>query len=177
MQTIQEQYQLQLRQFLKNYRNKEDCTADEAAGRLGIEIATYRNLEGIKPNNRVITSLDYLSKIAALSELSLSQFMDFLHRNARTKSGSNAMKRDLYTWERDLMHVFDFIGISLRNDLIAAIKNLEKEEWRAVVRHILNLLRLDPEDREIFMKMTQKLARSEEPHEKPTSKKQRVQKK
>ena len=179
MQTIQEHYQLQLRQFLKSYRNKEDCTAEETADRLGVEIATYRNLEGIKPNNRVISALDYLTKIAALSELSLSQFMDLLHRNTRTKSGSSSMKRDLYKWEQDLLQVFDFIGISLRNDLIAAIKSLAKEDWREVVRHIVNLLKLDPEDRHIFMKMTQKLARSEEADGKSiiNSKKQRAQKK
>ena len=118
----------QLRQLLKQYRAEHNLSAEQAADKLGVEIATYRTLEGVKASNRVLSVLEYLDKIAAINKLSLTSFISFLERNQRTDSGSNNLKRELYDWEKSLLNKFDMVGIPLRNRFIKVLTNKDDEE-------------------------------------------------
>lgn len=138
--------QLQLRQYLKSYRNDRDLSAEEAAKDLGIEIATYRNLEGKKTTNRLMSSLEYIVKIASLKDLNLMEFISYLTRNRRTESGSNLMKRSLYSWETKLLDLFDKVGISDRENFIKLVE--ENQNLKQQIKLILQLNELKPEVRE-----------------------------
>ena len=125
--------QNQLRQFLKEYRTVNKLSAEQAADNLQIEIATYRTLEGKKPSNRVISVLEYLERIAALNKISLSSFINFLERSQRTESGTNHIKRPLYSWERELLDKFDKVGIPLRNRFLKSFAEKSEEEIKELL--------------------------------------------
>lgn len=125
--------QNQLRQFLKDFRNINNLSAEQAAEHIEVEIATYRTLEGRKPSNRVISVLEYLDKIASLKKLSLTAFISFLERSQRTESGSNEMKRTLYQWERDLLEKFDFVDIPLRNRFMRSFMSKSNQDVKATL--------------------------------------------
>lgn len=120
--------QNQLRQFLKDFRNVNGLSAEQAAEQIEVEIATYRTLEGRKPSNRVISVLEYLDKIASLNKLSLSAFINFLERSQRTESGSNEVKRSLYQWEHELLEKFDMVGIPLRNRFMRSFMSKSNQD-------------------------------------------------
>lgn len=125
---LRQRIQNQLRQYLKDYRNINNLSAELAAENLDVEIATYRILEGKKPSNRVISVLEYLHKIAQLNSMSLTSFISFLERNARTESGTAEMKRKLFNWEQELLDKFDFVGIPLRNRFLKGLSLMSKDE-------------------------------------------------
>ncbi|MFK7826805.1 MAG: hypothetical protein AB8G05_21865 [Oligoflexales bacterium] len=149
--------QNQLRQFLKDFRNIKNISAEQAADILNVEIATYRILEGKKPANRVISVLEYLGKIADLNKMSLSTFINFLERTDRTESGSNVTKRKLFNWERDLLDKFDFIGIPLRNRFMAGFTDKTKEDTREILTCLTRIVSLSYSKRKVLFELVKEM--------------------
>ena len=115
---------MQLRQFLRMYRCSENLSAEQAASLLGLEIASYRKLEGFKPENRLINSLAYVGKIASLREMTIPDFTSFILAEEHHRDGS----RNLYKWEKDLISAFNRMSISKRNKVILYLNSLNDEE-------------------------------------------------
>ena len=153
-----QQIQDQLRQFLKDYRNISDLSAEQAADKIGVEIATYRTLEGRKPANRVISVIEYLEKIAALNKMSLTAFMAFLERNQRTESGSSETKRKLYDWERDLLAKFDKIGIPLRNRFLKGLLARSDQEVREILTCLVQMFLLSESKRNVLFSLIKEMS-------------------
>ena len=152
-----QQIQGQLRQYLKDYRNINELSAEQAAEKIGVEIATYRTLEGLKPANRVLSVLEYLETIAALNKMSLSSFMAFLERNQRTESGSNDVKRKLYDWERDLLNKFDKIGIPLRNRFMKGFLSRSDEQVREILTCLVQIVSLPDSKRNALFHLVREM--------------------
>ena len=155
--TAKQRVQNQLRQFLKDYRNINDLSAEQAAEKLDVEIATYRILEGKKPANRVISVLEYLEKIAALNKMSLSTFVSFLERTQRTESGEGKMKRDLFDWEKELLDKFDFVGIPLRNRFMKGFLGKSKDEIREILTCLTRIVSLSEEKRQVLFALVKEM--------------------
>ncbi|MBI2603197.1 MAG: hypothetical protein HYW48_09080 [Deltaproteobacteria bacterium] len=149
--------QNQLRQFLKDFRNGNNLSAEQAAERLEVEIATYRILEGRKPANRVLSVLEYLEKIASLNKMSLSAFIGFLERTQRTESGSLETKRTLYEWERDVLDKFDFVGIPLRNRFLKGFLEKSKEEVREILTCLTRIVSLPEAKRRALFNLVKEM--------------------
>lgn len=150
-----QQIQNQLRQFLKSYRNHEGLSAQEAASKLGIEIAAYRTLEGKKPANRALTAILYLKKLASLNKASLTSFASFLERNDRTESGSNQLKRELWLWEKKLLEKFDFVGIPLREKFLKKLDSLEDKDLTNSLSCLAKIISLKEEQRKALFKLVE----------------------
>jgi transcriptional regulator with XRE-family HTH domain len=148
----------QLRQFLKQYRIEHRLSAEQTADKLGVEIATYRTLEGIKASNRVLSVLEYLEKIAALNKLTLTSFMGFLERNQRTESGTNNLKRELYDWEKNLLHKFDMLGIPLRNRFMKILTNKDDEEVKENLSFLTHVSSLPMAKRKALFTLVKEMA-------------------
>ncbi len=155
--TAKQRIQNQLRQFLKDFRNHNNLSAEQAAEILEVEIATYRVLEGRKPINRVISVLEYLDKIAALNKMSLSAFVSFLDRTSRTESGSNEMKRTLFDWEREILDKLDFVGIPLRNRFLKSFLGKNKEEVREILTCLTQIVGLPESKRRVLFDLVKEM--------------------
>ncbi len=152
-----QQFQNQLRQFLKSYRNHRGLSAEEAARELGIEIAAYRTLEGKKPSNRALTAILYLEKLASLNKTSFSAFASFLERNDRTKSGSSELKRELWLWEKKLLEKFDFVGIPLRERFLKSLNTLEDQDLSESLVCLVNMISLRKSKRKALFKFVEEM--------------------
>lgn len=142
--------QEQLRKYLKQYRMAHDLSAEQAAEKLGVEIATYRTLEGKKPANRVMSSLEYLGNIAKLSRMSLTSFIKYLERNDRTKSGSNELKRELYGWEQEVLDYFDQIGIPIRKKFLEHLRKQQDEYFQEQIYQFIQIVMLPKEKKQVI---------------------------
>ena len=149
--------QQQLRQFLKEFRNANDLSAEHAAELLGVEIATYRTLEGHKASNRVISVLEYLAKIGSLNKMSLSAFINFLERSQRTQSGSLQAKRPLYEWERDLLEKFDMIGIPLRNRFLKSFESKTSQETIEILMCLNRIVSMPEAKRTVLFNLVKEM--------------------
>ncbi|MFK7824492.1 MAG: hypothetical protein AB8G05_10055 [Oligoflexales bacterium] len=154
---IKQRVQNQLRQFLKDYRNINGLSAEQAAEQLEVEIATYRILEGRKPANRVVSVLEYLEKIAALNKMSLSSFINYLERSGRTESGVNRMKRKLFEWEKDLLEKFDFVGIPLRNRFMKGFLSKDKGEVKEILTCLTRIVSLPASKRKVLFELVREM--------------------
>ena len=116
--------QNQLRQFLRGYRHAENISAEDAAAKLNLEITSYRKLEGLKAENRVITSLGYLEKIASLRAKNLVDFISFL----APQDLVNGEGRGLYKWEKNIISGFERMSVSKRVKFLNYLCKLEDDE-------------------------------------------------
>jgi len=116
--------QSQLRQFLRAYRSAERLSAEDAASMLGVEITSYRKLEGFKPDNRLVNSVGYLEKIASLREMELPDFTSYLLAHENPRQG----KRNLYKWEKQVLAAFERMSISKRNTVLSYLNALSDDE-------------------------------------------------
>ena len=155
--TSKSRIQTQLRQFLKDYRNMNNLSADQAAELLGVEIATYRTLEGNKTTNRVLSALEHLEKYAALNKWSLTTFVTFLERNGRTESGSNQIKRTLYEWERELLERFDMVGIPLRNRFMRGLKGVTDAQVKEILTGLTQLISMPENERQALFNLIREM--------------------
>lgn len=149
--------QNQLRQFLKDYRNLHGLSAEQVAEKLGIEIATYRILEGNKPTNRVISVIEYLEKIPALNNMTLSSFINFLERSQRTESTSNETKRTLFRWERDLLDKFDLIGIPIRNRFMQGFSSKSPDEIKEILTCLTQIVSMKNSKRQVLVNLVKEM--------------------
>jgi hypothetical protein len=158
--------QMQLRQFLKDYRNTHDLSADHAAEKLKVEISTYRALEGKKTTNRVISVLEYIDHFASLSSYSLTEFVAFLERSGRTESGSSYAKRKLYQWETQLLDAFDKVGIPLRTLFLTRLKSCPSDELKDSLKCLSAIITLPANRRQVLFDLVEVLSESCESEEK-----------
>lgn len=139
--------QNQLRQFLKDYRKITNLSAEKTAKILGVEIATYRILEGKKPANRVISVLDYLKKMADLNKMALSDFINYLEMTDQSTQGSKNIKNGLSKWEHDLLDKFACLNIPLRNQFMTSLMKKTKEEVDEIITCITQIVSLSESKR------------------------------
>jgi transcriptional regulator with XRE-family HTH domain len=158
--------QMQLRQFLKDYRNTNDLSAESAAEKLKVEISTYRALEGKKTTNRVISVLEYIDHFASLSSYSLTEFVAFLERSGRTESGSNVAKRKLYQWEIQLLDSFDKVGIPLRNLFLSRLQSKPPDELKASLKCLSEIIKMSTEKRQVLFDLVDVLGADSDNKEK-----------
>ncbi|MCB9229817.1 MAG: hypothetical protein H6618_09415 [Deltaproteobacteria bacterium] len=137
----QQTVQTQLRVYLRNHRKNQALSAVQGANELGMKISSYRKLEGEKPENRVISSIGYLQRIAALKELSVNEFLSYLtcsHIIPQKRYEGNKA-RDLHKWEADILRLFNKISIPKRNEFIANMNSMD-EKHRSFVFETLCLM-------------------------------------
>ena len=127
--------QNQLRQFLRAYRHAENISAEDAACKLDLEITSYRKLEGLKPENRVISSISYLEKIAKLRAKSLVDFISFL----TPQDLVNGLGRGLYLWEKNIISGFEKMSVSKRNKFLNYLSKLEEDELSDFYDHLVEM--------------------------------------
>ena len=80
-------YQLRLSHYLKDYRFKKKSKASETAKELGYATPKYSELESeVKPHGRFVSSLDFLTALASLKQMSLNEFVDYLSPPSETRA-------------------------------------------------------------------------------------------
>lgn len=150
------QIQNQLRNHLKEYRKIHGISAEKASSMLGIEIATYRILEGKKPANRVISVLEYLDEIAKLNKMNLHDFISYL-----LIEGENEPKKKkrtgLLKWESELLDKFKLITTPTRSQFISALKNKTKDEFKEILTCLVKITTLSDSKRKALFNLIKEI--------------------
>ena len=153
--------QNQLRQYLKQFRNINGLSAEQACETIGVEIATYRILEGKKPARRIITILEYLESLATLNGESLTSFVAYLERDPRTESGSKTLKRKMFEWEKSLLERFDLLGIPLRNRFLKYLEETTRDETTRILGCMVKLFTMPESRREALFNLIDEMDNDE----------------
>ncbi len=150
--------QERLRTFLKDFRSNNDLSAEQAAEKLGLKIASYRTMEGLIPKNRAISCLKYLQRIADLRSLSVTDFILLLEPTNNASVMKKKDKRQLYKWETTLLSHFDKLGIPLRNRFIDALNEITPDQLGLYLRCLIKIIHMKPKQIEALVSLINEMA-------------------
>jgi transcriptional regulator with XRE-family HTH domain len=100
--------QARLLHFLKKYRRSNNMSVDQMAAKLSYSVDHYKQFELSNPNNRLISSLDFVCEFAQLAGMSISEFVNYLSDVPLDK------RQDLYPWEKELLVFFNGCDLMIR---------------------------------------------------------------
>ena len=118
-------YRERLSHYLRSYRERNDLSQSEAAGKIGYAIDHYKRLElGI--DQRMANTIEYLMNFASLDFGSVVDFLVYMENTAPAASGT----RELYPWEKSLLSGFNELPSDVRRGFTSAYcAGTQKGPW------------------------------------------------
>lgn len=137
-----QQYQKQFSNFLKTYRYKHNLMAKDLAKKMGYTPQRYCQLESETiPQTRFASSLEFLSSIASLEGLSITEFVIFLEGEQDRLNKDGTLKRQLYKWEHILLKILDPVSRDLKDALVNEYSNQPLSKLEKMVKLCLIALK------------------------------------
>lgn len=121
-------YQSRIKHFLNSFEFENNFSGADVARLLGYTNAHYSRLKNIGVENKISSALNFLSNIAKLKNMSLSEFIIYIE-NKPLINAEKQIGRGLWDWEVSTLNLFWRMESTLRRILTRGpIKEAEKNK-------------------------------------------------
>jgi hypothetical protein len=139
-------YQQKLSHFLKGIKYRNGLLSKELAEIMGYTAPKFYEMESdSKPHGRFINSLDFLSSIASLENMSLTDFAGYLEgkQDRFEDEEASELNRKLYSWEKTVLEAMDPLSMIVRREFVEFCKEstAEGKTKLEVLLEVVNLLK------------------------------------
>jgi hypothetical protein len=102
-------------------------SVEQMAAKLSYSVDHYKQFELSNPNNRLISSLDFVSEFAQLAGMSISEFVNYLADVPLDK------RQDLYPWEKELLMFFSGCDLMIRRRFTAMLQTRDRSRVERIL--------------------------------------------